>query len=110
MREIEGNLNNLNFKGVQMPAPAEKAEESAAVPAPAQITEEKEIKDLKNMPELGRSQVAADSIETDMKMLEKKPELVEQLNKIIDEYAKTHTQEETVKFMDTAIQEFFAKK
>ena len=110
MREIENNLNNLNFKGVQLPTPVEHAEETAPVVTPAPISEDKEIKDLKNMPELGRSQVAADSIETDMKILDKKPELVEQLNKVIDEYEKTHTQEETIKFMDTAIQEFFAKK
>ena len=108
MREID---NNLNFKGVQKPLQVEKAEETVQESvAPSQPVETKEISDLKNMPELGRSQVATDSIENDMKVLDKKPELVEQLNHVIDEYSKTHSQEETIKFMDTALQEFFAKK
>ncbi len=110
MREIDNNLNNVNFRGIPQ-IPSEKTDNEAAVTPAAPAVEQKEISDLKNMPELGRSQVQApDSIENDMKILDKKPELVEELNHVIDEYAKNHTQEETVKFMDTAIQEFFAKK
>ena len=60
---------------------------------------------------LGKSQVAAsDSIENDMKVFAKNPELAEKLNVLIDEYAKNHTEEETIKFMDSAIHEFYSKK
>ena len=108
MREIENNLNNVNFKGIQKPTP-----EETVVPAPtAPAQEQKQIDDLKNMPAatLGKSQVAAsDSIENDMKVFVKHPDLTQKLNEVIDEYAKTHTEEETLKFMDTAIQEFFNK-
>ena len=45
-----------------------------------------------------------------MKNFAKHPELAQKLNEVIDEYAENHTEEETLKYMDTAIQEFFAKK
>lgn len=112
MREINNNLNNINFKsGIQ---PKSQADENVVLQQqvlPAK--EEKEINDLSNMPAatLGKSQVeASDSIKTDMAVFTKHPELVQKLNEVIDEYSKNHTQEETLKFMDTAIQEFFAKK
>ena len=111
MREIENNLNNVNFKGIQKPVSEETAQTPAPVPAPAQ--EAKQIDDLKNMPaeSLGKSQVAvSDSIENDMKNFTKHPEVAQKLNEVIEEYAKTHSEEETLKFMDTAIQEFFSKK
>ena len=110
MREIENNLNKVNFKGVQKPA-AEEAAQLQEQKVPMQ--EQKQIEDLKDMPaaSLGKSQVAAsDSLENDMKAFVKHPELAQKLNDVIDEYAKTHTEEETLKFMDTAIQEFFSKK
>lgn len=110
MREIENKLNSVNFKGIQKPT----AEESANVqPQVAPVQEQKQIEDLKNMPaaSLGKSQVAAsDSIENDMKIFSKHPELVKQLNDAIEEYAKNHTEEETLKFMDATIQEFASKK
>lgn len=109
MREIENNLNNVNFKNIQ-PKPmtedtAPKAEVSVAP------TEQKEIKDLKNMPaaELGKSQVASDSVETDLKFMEKHPELVAQLNKVVDEYSKTHSEEETLQMFEKMHQEFATK-
>lgn len=110
MREIDNNLTNVNFKSVQPLPPAEDSTNSSknetAVPA-----EQKEIKDLKNMPaaELGKSQVASDSIETDLKFLEKHPELVKELNSAVDNYAKTHTEEETLKLLEKTHQEFVAK-
>ena len=110
MREIENKLNNVNFKGIQKTA----AEETAQVqPQVAPVPEQRQIDDLKNMPaaSLGKSQVAAsDSIENDMKTFTKHPELAGKLNEVIEEYSKTHSEEETLKFMDAAIQEFFAKK
>ncbi len=113
MGEINNNnLNNLNFaSGVQKPVIKETPEVEQTDAVKPQV-EEKEINDLKNMPAatLGQSQVTADTLENDMKVLAKKPELVEKINAVIDEYAKDHTEEETLKFMDSAVQEFFAKK
>ena len=112
MREIENNLNNVNFKGIPMPAPEEAQPASTPAPAvPAQET--KQIDDLKNMPaeSLGKSQVAvSDTIENDMKNFTKHPEVAQKVNEVIEEYAKTHSEEETLKFMDSAIHEFFSKK
>lgn len=110
MREIDNNLNNIKFRGVQKPE--EKIQEETSVPTTAPVSEFKEITDLKNMPsaELGKSQVAsADTTENDIKFLTKHPEVVANLNKIIDNYASSHTEEETLKFIDTTLQEF-AKK
>ena len=72
---------------------------------------EKEIKDLSNMPaaSLGKSQVASDSLESDMKFLEKNPGLVEGLNKAIDNYAQTHSEEETLQMIEKMHQEFVKK-
>lgn len=109
MREIENNLNNVNFKGIpQMPIAEEtpvKAE------APAAPSEQKEIKDLKNMPaaELGKSQVASDSVETDLKFLQKHPQLVAELNEAMDKYAQTHSEEETLQMFEKMHQEFATK-
>lgn len=110
MREIDNNMTSVNFKNLQPLPPVEDSTNSAKneTPAPA---EQKEIKDLKNMPaaELGKSQVASDSIETDMKFLEKHPELVKELNSAIDNYAKDHTEEETLALLEKTHQEFVAK-
>lgn len=109
MREIDNNLTNVNFKNIQ---PLQSAEDSTSknetTPAPV---EQKEIKDLKNMPaaELGKSQVASDSLETDLKFMEKHPELVKELNQAIDNYAQNHTEEETLKLLEKTHQEFVAK-
>lgn len=109
MREIDNNsINSLNFKGIQKPATdANIAPETAAVPV-----ESKEIKDLANVPEatLGKSQIASDSIESDMKFLAKNPKLAEELNKAIDNYAATHSEEDTIKMIEKTYQEFVAKK
>jgi hypothetical protein len=109
MREIDNNkMNSVNFKGIQKPV------NDAQVPAetPAVQQETKEIKDLANMPaaSLGKSQVASDSLDSDMKFLEKKPELVEELNNVIDKYAETHSEEDTMKMIEKIHQEFVAKK
>lgn len=70
MREIDNNINNLNFKGIQKPVQAEIVPDETTAPAQK---ESKEIKDLANVPEatLGKSQISSDSIESDMKFLEK---------------------------------------
>lgn len=109
MREIDhNNISKLNFKGIQ------KASNDGAVQpeSPVAPTEQKEIKDLANMPaaSLGKSQVASDSIEGDLKFLEKNPELVAGLNKVIDEYAEKHSEEETLQLIEKIHQEFAVKK
>ncbi len=109
MREIENNLNNVNFKGIAQKPVVEETTAKAEVPvAPS---EQKEIKDLKNMPaaELGRSQVASDSVETDLKFLQKHPQLVAELNAAMDKYAQTHSEEETMQMFEKMHQEFAAK-
>ncbi|MBO6257102.1 hypothetical protein J6N69_03610 [bacterium] len=109
MREIENNLNNVNFKGIAQKPVVEETTAKAEVPvAPS---EQKEIKDLKNMPaaELGRSQVASDSVETDLKFLQKHPQLVAELNAAMDKYAQTHSEEETMQMFEKMHQEFVAK-
>ena len=110
MREIDNNLTNVNFKNVQ-PLPAVEDSTNSAKKETTAPAEQKEIKDLKNMPaaELGKSQVASDSLETDLKFLEKHPELVKELNLAIDNYSKTHTEEETLKLLEKTHQEFVAK-
>lgn len=107
MREIDNNLNNVNFTSLQRPLKDEtpKAETTAAP------IEQKEIKDLKNMPaaELGKSQIATDSVESDMKFLEKHPKLVAELNNAVDNYAKNHTEAETIQMIDNMHKEFATK-
>lgn len=110
MREIDNNnINSLNFKGIQKASNDGQVTPEASSVAPADA---KEIKDLANMPAaaLGKSQVAPDSIENDMKFLEKNPELAQLLNEAIDKYAETHTEEETLKLIEKTHQEFVAKK
>ncbi len=110
MREIDhNNINSLNFKGLQ------KVTNDGALPQSETIsaeTETKEIKDLANMPaaSLGKSQIASDSIDSDLKFLEKNPKLVAELNKAIDAYAQTHSEEDTLKMIEKMHQEFVAKK
>jgi len=109
MREIENNLNNVNFKGIPQKPVTEETPVKAETPvAPS---EQKEIKDLKNMPaaELGKSQVASDSVETDLKFLQKHPKLVAELNDAIDKYAQTHSEEETLQMFEKMHQEFAVK-
>ncbi|MCM1338853.1 MAG: hypothetical protein NC191_04220 [Muribaculaceae bacterium] len=110
MREINNNRNSVNFQGIQK-APAEtpvQAEAAAQVPA----NEPKEIKDLGKMPaaSLGKTLIASDSIESDMKFLEKNPALAAELNKAIDKYAESHSEEETLQMIEKMHQEFVAKK
>ena len=109
MREIENNLNNVNFKGIPQKPVAEETPVKADVPAVP--TEQKEIKDLKNMPaaELGKSQVASDSVETDLKFLQKHPQLVAELNEAMDKYAQNHSEEETLQMFEKMHQEFATK-
>ena len=108
MREIDNNINSVNFKGIQKPVQPETVQEET----PVSPTESKEIKDLANVPEasLGKSQVSSDSIENDLKFLEKNPKLAQELNRAIDNYAKTHTEDETLKMIEKVHQEFVAKK
>ncbi|MBD5402501.1 hypothetical protein HDR58_06845 [bacterium] len=108
MREIDKNINSVNFKGIQKPAVEETViQEPAAAPV-----ESKEIKDLSAMPSavLGKSQISSDSIESDMKFLEKNPQLAAELNKAIDKYAETHSEEETIQMLEKMHQEFVVKK
>ena len=98
MREIDNNINSVNFKGIQKPVQPETVQEET----PVSPTESKEIKDLANVPE--------DSIENDLKFLEKNPKLAQELNRAIDNYAKTHTEDETLKMNEKVHQEFVAKK
>ncbi len=110
MREIDNkNINSLNFKGIQKAS----NDGQPAPEVPAAPVEEKEIKDLANMPAatLGKSQVtASDSIENDLKFMEKNPELTIELNAAIDRYAQTHGEEETLKMIEKMHQEFVSKK
>lgn len=109
MREIENNLNNVNFKAIPAKPIAEEIAPKAEVPvAPS---EQKEIKDLKNMPaaQLGKSQVASDSVETDLKFLQKHPQLVAELNEAMDRYAQNHSEEETLQMFEKMHQEFASK-
>lgn len=113
MREIDNNIStNVNFKGGIQPIPQKGDESDSQQQSFSQPEENKEINDLSQMPaaSLGKSQVAPDNIDSDMAVYAKKPELTQELVKIIDEYSKTHTQEETLKFMDATIQEFYSKK
>ncbi len=110
MREIDKNLTNINFKGIpQIPSATDNSQKQESQPTLS--GPEKEIKDLKNMPaaSLGKSQVSSDSIETDLKFLEKHPELVQELNNAIDNYAQNHSEEETLKLLEKTHQEFVAK-
>lgn len=109
MREIENNLNNVNFKGIQTAKPI--TEETAKAETPSAPVVQKEIKDLKNMPaaELGKSQVESDSIETDLKFLQKHPQLVAELNEAVDKYAQNHSEEETLQMFEKMHQEFATK-
>ncbi len=109
MREIDNkNINSLNFKGIQ------KASNDGNLPPEAQsaVVDSAEIQDLSKMPaaSIGKSQVASDSVENDLKFLEKNPQLVVQLNKAIDDYASTHSEEDTIKMLEKIHQEFVAKK
>ncbi len=109
MREIDSNnINNLNFKGIQQ----KPAVEEVSVNPTANQPEAKEIKDLSSMPaaSLGKSQISTDSIENDMKFLEKNPQLAIALNQAIDNYAKNHTEDETLKMIEKVHQEFVVKK
>lgn len=108
MREIDNKINSVNFKGIQKPAQVENPQESNV----ANPVDVKEINDLVNVPEatLGKSQISSDSIENDMKFLDKNPKLAKALNDAIEQYSKTHSEEETIKFLDKVHQEFVAKK
>ena len=81
MREIENNLNNVNFKGIpQMPAVEET---SAKADAPVAPVEQKEI--------------------------QKHPQLVAELNEAMDKYAQNHSEEETLQMFEKMHQEFATK-
>ena len=111
MREIDNNsINSLNFKGIQKTS-NEGVVNSEIQSVPIEI-EMKEIKDLANMPaaSLGKSQIASDSIESDMKFLEKNPQLAQELTAAIDRYADSHSEEDTLKMIEKMHQEFVTKK
>ncbi len=110
MREINNNINgNVNFKAIQ---PKPHTDDGNGKNPQSSKNETNGTNDLSKMPaaSLGKSQVnASDGIERDMNILAKKPELVHALNNVIDEYSKTHTAEQTLKFMDAAVEEFYSK-
>ncbi len=109
MREIDNNINNVNFKGIQKPVQADIVSEETVAQPPK---ETKEINDLANVPEatLGKSQISSDSIESDMKFLEKNPKLAMAINSAIDNYAENHSEEETLKMIEKMHQELVARK
>ncbi len=109
MREIDNkNINSVNFKGIQK-ASNDGSVTPEAQPAPV---ENAEVQDLSKMPaaSIGKSQVASDSIENDMKFLEKNPKLAQAINEAIDNYAATHGEEDTLKMIEKMHQEFVVKK
>lgn len=109
MREIDkNNLNGLSFTSIQKPQKDEAAKEHPV----AEVAEHVEGSDLSKLPEatLGKSQVAADSIENDMKVLEKNPRLVTTLNAVVDDYANRHSENETIKMIEALHQEFTSRK
>ncbi len=111
MREINNNINgNVNFnKGGIQPKPHTDDGNSRNQQTPNGTNG---TNDLSKMPaaSLGKVQVnASDGIERDMNYFVKNPELTATLNRVIDDYAKTHTPEETLKFMDKAVEEFSTK-
>lgn len=78
----------------------------------------KEIKDLGNTPAetLGRSQVAADNIENDLKVMKENPKMVEDANKFFDMAEKVlkkngaeHPAEEAALLTDAYKKEFLTK-
>lgn len=108
MREIDNNKpSSVNFTSIQKPA---QDEQVAEVTSPVQET--KELNDLSAMPaaSLGKSQVTSDSIEGDMKFLEKNPAIAKAIMQVVDKYAQTHTEEETLQMLEKAHQEFVSKK
>jgi hypothetical protein len=109
MREINNkNINGLNYQGIQKTGETQAPTDQAQV----QNTEAKEIKDLANMPSatLGKSQISTDSIENDMKFLDKNSKLAQAINEAIDKYAETHSDTETLQFIEKVHQELVAKK
>jgi hypothetical protein len=109
MREIDKNMNSLNFKGVQKPF-AEEPVVSQPQPAPSTEVSENQINDLKNMPAPGQSQINKDNIDNDMNILLKNPDQVAQLNMIFDKFQENHTYEESAQLMDAYKQEFLSGK
>lgn len=111
MREIDKNLTNVNFKGIpQVSTSGDNSSKNDSQPSVA-VPEQREISDLKNVPAafLGKSQVAPDSLEQDMKFLQKHPNLVQELNRSVDNYTQTHTPQETLKLLENMHQEFVVK-
>ena len=106
MREIDNNkLNSVNFQGLPKftGSPNEQIED---IPNPQGSTE---INDLSALPSatLGKSQVnAPDGVETDMKFFEKNPELASAIINAVDNYAQTHSEEETLQMLEKCHQEF----
>jgi hypothetical protein len=108
MREINNkNINSLSYQGIQKTGEVQVPAETAPVQA-----ETKEINDLANMPaaSLGKSQISSDSIENDLKFMEKNPQLAQALNAAIDKFADEHSEEETLQFIEKMHQELVAKK
>ena len=99
MREIDNNMNNVNFKGIGQRPIAEEPTQPQPTVVPAA---EKEIKDLANMPAafLGKSQIASDSIDTDMQLFMKNPEKIENVNDLFDAYADKYGYEQAVQMLD----------
>lgn len=110
MREINNNnMNSVNFKGIQ------KVSSEIQVPAESiapNSTDAMDIKDLGKIPaaSLGKTLIASDSLESDMKFLEKNPALVAEFNAAIDKFAENHSEEETLQMIEKMHQEFVAKK
>lgn len=109
MREIDNNKpNSINFTAI----PRTAQDEPAVEVKPVSAQETKELNDLSAMPaaSLGKSQVTSDSIEGDMKFLEKNPAIAKAIIQAVDKYAETHTEEETIQMLEKTHQEFVSKK
>ena len=113
MREVNNDKPNSPYSFTEIQKPVQAQEESPAVQTPATPQKTENLKDLSAMPAatLGQSQVtSADSIGRDMKFLEKNPAVAAAIMQAVDNYAKTHTEEETLLFLEKAHQELVNKK
>ena len=111
MREIENNKpHSVNFQAIP---PKTIQDESSEINSAVVQQQSNNINDLSALPSasLGQSQVSSsDSIAKDMKFFERNPELATAIIKAIDTYAQTHTDDETLQFLEKAHQELVNKK
>src|SRR5574344_1151086 len=85
MREVD-KVNNGSVNQPLQPVKAEASKDNLKENSPISEDSKNEIKDLGNTPSeaLGRSQVAKDNIENDIKIMQDNPEIVEKANRFFD--------------------------